>query len=137
MVDVDHFKLFNDTHGHEAGDVVLQQLGALFQKNIRGGDMACRYGGEEFLLILPDASLAATEQRAKELLGRVREMRIAYNDNTFQITASFGVAAAPEHGQDAHSVVNAADIALYHAKNAGRDQVAVFSQQDRPLPPPH
>ncbi len=137
MVDVDHFKLFNDTHGHEAGDVVLQQIGSLFQKNIRGGDMACRYGGEEFLLILPDASLAATEQRAKELLGRVREMRIVYNDHAFHITASLGVAAAPEHGQDAHSVVNAADIALYHAKNAGRDQVAVFSQQDRPLPPPH
>ena len=71
----------------------------------------------------------------EELLGRVREMSIVYNDHAFHITASLGVAAAPEHGQDVHSVVNAADIALYHAKNAGRDQVAVFSQQDRPLPP--
>ena len=132
MIDVDHFKTFNDTHGHEAGDVVLQELGALFQKNIRGGDIACRYGGEEFLLILPDTTIEIASQRANELLRRVREMAVPYQQHDYHITVSVGVASAPEHGQDVHSLVNAADNALYYAKHNGRNQVVVFSERIRP-----
>jgi len=133
MIDVDHFKTFNDTHGHEAGDVILQELSALFQKNIRGGDIACRYGGEEFLLILPDTTLEIASQRANELLKRVREMRVTYQQqHDYTITVSIGVAAAPEHGQDVHGLVNAADTALYYAKNSGRNQVVIFSDRVRP-----
>lgn len=133
MIDVDHFKTFNDTYGHESGDVILQELSALFQKNIRGGDIACRYGGEEFLLILPDTTLEIASQRANELLRRVRELRVISQQHEHRITVSVGVAAAPEHGQDVHGLVNAADTALYYAKHNGRNQVVVFSDRIRPL----
>ncbi len=127
MLDIDHFKIFNDTHGHEAGDVVLQELGALLRSNLRGGDIACRYGGEEFLLILPDATLEATQKRAEELLSRIRELQITYQDMTFHITISAGVAALLNHGLDVQNTVNAADTALYQAKQTGRNQVVVAS----------
>ncbi len=128
MLDVDHFKVFNDTHGHEAGDVVLQHLGELLQDNIRGGDIACRYGGEEFLLILPDALIKTTEFRAKELLSQVRELNITYQNTSFHITISIGVATLPDHGTNLHDVVITADTALYQAKQKGRDQVVVASR---------
>ena len=125
MLDVDHFKQFNDAYGHETGDIVLQMLAKLLQEHIRGGDIACRYGGEEFLLILPDASLRASEQRAQELLEKVRELRVAHQETHFSITISLGVATFPEHGAEIQELVNAADMALYQAKKQGRDQVAV------------
>ena len=125
MLDVDHFKKFNDSHGHEAGDVVLERLGELLQNNIRGGDIACRYGGEEFLLILPDTTLEIAAMRARELLDRSRQLQIVHQHNTFSITISLGVSALPEHGQTIHKIVNAADTALYQAKHSGRDQVAI------------
>ncbi len=130
MVDVDHFKVFNDTHGHEAGDGVLQQLGALLQRSIRGGDIACRYGGEEFLLILPDTSLEITECRAQGLVSQVSDFPITLRNGSFHITISIGIAALPNHGTSAHNAVSAADIALYQAKQNGRDQAVVA-----PLPP--
>ncbi|PID57366.1 hypothetical protein CSB45_07525 [candidate division KSB3 bacterium] len=125
MLDVDHFKHVNDTYGHEAGDVVLQKLAQLLKKNIRGGDIACRYGGEEFLLILPDTKLEVAVIRARELLDRSRRFQIVHEHTILSITISFGVSALPEHGNDNHSIVNAADAALYHAKRQGRNQVVV------------
>ena len=127
MLDVDHFKLFNDKYGHEAGDVVLEELGKLLQHHIRGGDIACRYGGEEFLLILPDATLEATKQRAMELLKRVQLLHVIYQGKKFSVTASLGVAALPQHGSSVHSIVSAVDSALYQAKELGRNQVAIAS----------
>jgi diguanylate cyclase (GGDEF)-like protein len=128
MLDVDRFKILNDTYTHEAGDIVLQELGLLLQRHIRGEDIACRYGGEEFLLILPEASLLDTLQRAEELRFMVRELGIRYHDSILHITISIGVAALPEHGHDPKDVLNAADMALYQAKDQGRDCVVVASK---------
>jgi diguanylate cyclase (GGDEF)-like protein/PAS domain S-box-containing protein len=126
MLDIDHFKNFNDTFGHEAGDAVLRELGDFLKQHIRGGDIACRYGGEEFLLLLPEASLDATRHRAQKLCDEVRQLQIQYRGETLKsITLSLGVAVFPEHGQEAKDVVRAADAALYNAKQEGRNRVAV------------
>jgi diguanylate cyclase (GGDEF)-like protein len=127
MLDVDYFKILNDTYGHEAGDIVLQELGALLRRHIRGEDIACRYGGEEFLLILPEASLQDTRQRAEELRIIVKELQVRYHGKILTITVSVGVAALPNHGFNAKDVINAADKALYQAKAEGRDRVAAAS----------
>jgi len=128
MLDIDHFKTVNDLYGHEVGDLVLQELGALLRRHTRGEDIACRYGGEEFLLILPEAPLGIVRQRAEELRIIVRDfLRIAYQGNTLTITVSMGIAAFPNHGRTVRDVVHAADAALYQAKARGRDQVVVAS----------
>ncbi|MEO5886190.1 MAG: diguanylate cyclase [Anaerolineales bacterium] len=126
MIDIDHFKNFNDTHGHAAGDALLRELGKLLQSHIRGGDVACRYGGEEFLLIMPDASLEAAHQRAKQLQQEAKGLRVQDAGQSLHgITLSLGVAIYPEHGRSIDSVLRAADAALYRAKQEGRDRVAV------------
>jgi diguanylate cyclase (GGDEF)-like protein len=125
MLDIDHFKALNDAHGHDAGDVVLEHLGELLTKSIRGGDIACRYGGEEFLVILRDISSNAIEQRAYTLLEQIRALRIPYQEQQFLITVSIGVAMFPKHGSDVQHVVTVADGALYRAKHQGRDQFVI------------
>jgi len=127
MFDVDHFKTFNDTHGHGAGDAVLQELGALLQCNSRREDIACRYGGEEFLLILPDTPLEIAVKRAKDLLLHVRALGILYQEVSLHITVSIGVAAFPTHASSVQETVSAADAALYQAKERGRNQVVIAS----------
>ena len=124
MIDLDHFKDVNDTLGHEAGDVVLQSLGKFLQEHIRGGDIACRYGGEEFLLILPDAPLEATRKRAHALWEALKDLEIEYEGRRLTPpTMSIGVAVVPDHGKTRHAALRAADAALYRAKAAGRDRV--------------
>jgi diguanylate cyclase (GGDEF)-like protein/PAS domain S-box-containing protein len=126
MLDLDNFKDFNDTFGHEAGDTLLHELGNFVIKHIRAGDIACRYGGEEFLLILPEASLEATRQRAQKLNEGIRNIRVKYRGKRLKaVTVSLGVAIFPEHGRLRADVVRAADTALYRAKHEGRDRVAV------------
>ena len=126
MIDIDHFKDFNDTHGHAAGDTLLRELGKLLQSHIRGGDVACRYGGEEFLLIMPDASLEAAHQRAVLLQEEAKKLRVRDAGQALDgITLSLGVAIYPEHGRSIDSVLRAADAALYRAKQEGRDRVVV------------
>jgi diguanylate cyclase (GGDEF)-like protein/PAS domain S-box-containing protein len=126
MFDIDHFKHFNDTFGHEAGDTVLRVLGDFLQKRIRGEDIACRYGGEEFTLILPEASLDATRQRAEQLLQEVKLLDLQHRGQALSsITLSMGVAAFPEHGLTAEEILRAADAALYRAKATGRARVVV------------
>jgi diguanylate cyclase (GGDEF)-like protein len=127
MIDIDHFKLFNDTHGHKAGDVVLRELGTLLQESIRGGDIACRYGGEEFLLILPDTTLEIAQKRAEQLLLQVRDLKIPYQDENFHITVSIGVSVLSEHSPGVQEIITEADEALYQAKEGGRNQVVVAS----------
>jgi diguanylate cyclase (GGDEF)-like protein len=128
MVDIDHFKRFNDTYGHEAGDAVLRELGSLFRRHTRSEDIACRYGGEEFLLIMPEAPLKIVEQRAEELRVIVKDLlRIQWQGKTLNIKVSIGVAAFPNHGHSVKNIVNAADTALYQAKKSGRNQVVVAS----------
>ena len=125
MIDIDHFKLFNDLHGHKAGDLVLRELGTFFKERVRGEDIACRYGGEEFMLILPNAGLDASRQRAEELRRDVKSLKIFYKEQEFKITISAGIAALPDHGTNIREVVDHADLALYKAKSQGRDRVRV------------
>lgn len=129
MVDVDHFKRFNDTFGHEAGDAVLRELGQLLQKSIRGSDFACRYGGEELTFVMPGASLEVTVARAEQLRQRVKQLRLDYRGQSLgAISLSLGVASFPMHGLTGDEVLRAADSALYVAKKTGRDRVAAFSE---------
>jgi diguanylate cyclase (GGDEF)-like protein/PAS domain S-box-containing protein len=126
MIDLDHFKYFNDNFGHEAGDLLLKELGALLRGNIRGEDIACRYGGEEFTLILPEGTGAVTRQRAEFFKEAIQRLDIHYRGRPLgRITASMGVAIFPDHGRTAKALVEAADKALYRSKNAGRDRVTL------------
>ncbi len=125
MLDIDHFKDFNDTYQHQAGDQLLHALGQLMINSIRAGDIACRYGGEEFLLILPETPLAAALQRAEHLRLLVKGMRLETDHHSFPpITISLGVACWPNHGLSVNDLLKAADDAMYKAKNNGRNQVA-------------
>lgn len=127
MLDIDHFRKFNDTHGRAAGDVLLRQLGSYLQSNTAGEEIACRYGGEEFLLLLPEASLVATRERAETLWKGVKELEVPPHEGDRQpITVSLGVAAYPEHGIVGDIVVRTADTALYMAKRGGRNRVITF-----------
>ncbi len=126
MIDIDHFKKINDTCGHKAGDAVLATLGGYLQENVRGGDIACRYGGEEFVLVLPGASLEDTRQRAEALREDVWQFNIEYaGQQIWPITISIGVAMYPEHGRTPDTLLRAADEALYRAKTSGRNRVVV------------
>ncbi|MCP3955511.1 MAG: diguanylate cyclase, partial [Desulfobacterales bacterium] len=126
MIDVDHFKKLNDTYGHECGDAVLRELGLFLKKSTRGNDIACRYGGEEFVLILIKAGLKETLKKAEKLCQSIREeLEIHYQDANHSITVSVGAALCrADQGETIEKTLNAADTALYQAKHAGRNQVA-------------
>ncbi len=126
MIDLDHFKYFNDNFGHEAGDLLLKELGTLLRGNIRGEDIACRYGGEEFTLILPEGTGAVTRQRAEFFKDAIQRLDVHYRGRPLgRITASMGVAIFPDHGRTAKALIEAADKALYRSKSAGRDRVTI------------
>lgn len=124
MLDIDHFKRFNDTHGHSAGDAVLRTLARFLVARIRAGDIACRYGGEEFTLILPNSSLETAERRAFEICEGIRTLNVDVRGQTVgPLTMSLGVAMHPTHGDKGLDLLEAADRALYRAKSEGRDRV--------------
>jgi len=126
MIDIDQFKRFNDTFGHEAGDLVLREFGSLLKMHIRGGDVACRYGGEEFLLIMAETDVSDARQRAESLRAQVATLPIRHRGETLrQLTVSIGVAVFPANASSAAQLISAADGALYRAKHQGRDRVAV------------
>ena len=126
MLDLDHFKSFNDTFGHAAGDLVLHEMGAFFLKNTRADDIACRYGGEEFVLILPDSDLEATQARAEQMRLDVKELDLNHGGKPLGlVTLSLGIAVFPAHGISSRLIMAAADAALYQAKKSGRDRVVV------------
>jgi len=126
MLDLDHFKHFNDTFGHEAGDYLLQNLGGFLKSHVRGGDIACRYGGEEFVLILPEISQEVALIRAEEFRQGVSQLQVDYREQCLKnITISVGVAVFPKHGMTTDDVLKAADEALYRAKAAGRNRIVV------------
>jgi diguanylate cyclase (GGDEF)-like protein len=126
MLDIDRFTHFNNTFGHQAGDTLLHALGELLRTRVRAEDIACRYGGEEFVLIMPEASMEITAERAELLRKEARELRVQQHGQSLgAVTVSFGVAAFPQHGPSAEAVIRAADLALYRAKSEGRDRVAV------------
>lgn len=124
MMDIDFFKRFNDTHGHGAGDVLLQAVAQCLQSGTRGGDIACRYGGEELTVIMPDATHAQTAARAEELRCAIGRTRIEYHGQMLgPVTISAGVACFPEDAREADDLLKIADAALYSAKTSGRNRV--------------
>ena len=126
MFDIDHFKNFNDTLGHDAGDAILRELGTFLLEQFRSEDIVCRFGGEEFIVILPGASLDNTRKRAESLRKAVKQLDVYHHGTLLnKITLSIGVASFPDHGEDAEALLRAVDQALYRAKNEGRDQVVV------------
>jgi len=126
MLDVDDFKRFNDTYGHTAGDAILRELGSLLLKHVRGEDITTRYGGDEFIIVLPDASPEVTCQRAKLICEDVKQIRLQFDGQTLEaVTLSLGIAVFPEHGSTSTVLLKAADDALYRAKREGRGRVVV------------
>ena len=126
MLDIDHFKSFNDNFGHEAGDAILQKMGHLLHGLVRGSDIACRFGGEEFILILPEASLSTARERAEQIRMATRELRVdSINQPPGAISVSLGVAIYPDHGKKTVDLLQKVDKALYLAKHNGRDRVEV------------
>jgi diguanylate cyclase (GGDEF)-like protein/PAS domain S-box-containing protein len=127
MLDIDHFKRFNDTFGHAAGDAVLREFGNFLKRKVRGSDIPCRYGGEEFALVLPEAPCDVTIRRAEQLCEEIpRSLILEHQGQSLgAVTASLGVAFYPEHGSDGEAVLKSADAALYRAKAEGRNRVCI------------
>ena len=133
MIDVDYFKKFNDSYGHEAGDQVLIGLAAMLRSKLRAADVVCRYGGEEFVIIMPGTTLEQALKRAELICRSVEnEMRIDFHGQTFRVTISVGVAAFPQHGRTTDQVLFAADKALYKGKESGRNKVVAAQEREGP-----
>ncbi|MBX7115711.1 MAG: diguanylate cyclase [Myxococcaceae bacterium] len=126
MLDLDHFKKVNDTYGHAAGDALLCEVSKVLQAHCRGGDLLCRYGGEEFILVMPNASLRDTHRRAETIREILGAQQVTFDNRPLsKNTVSLGVAVFPHHGPTSDVLLRAADAALYRAKHNGRDQVVV------------
>jgi diguanylate cyclase (GGDEF)-like protein len=126
LLDVDHFKRFNDTHGHEAGDEVLKQIARYLQQQIRGGDVASRLGGEELMVILPEAGAVDAVRKAQVLCDGIRDLKVRASGKLIgPVTVSIGVAAFGFHGTNTEQLLRSADAALYRAKGEGRDRVVL------------
>ncbi len=126
MLDVDNFKRFNDIHGHAAGDAIMRELGKLLKAHIRGGDIACRYGGDEFLLLLFDVTREVIRERAEAIRQHAKLLHLQIDGKVLDaITLSIGVAFFPEDGSTSASILKTADDALYRAKHEGRDRVVI------------
>ncbi len=127
LLDIDHFKRFNDVFGHGAGDMALRECATTLSKNLRKSDIACRLGGDEFALVLPDSSLADTRQRMEEICSLIKQVEMRYDGTLLgTMTLSVGIAVSPEHATTARDLLHAADSALYAAKHNGRAQVVPY-----------
>ncbi len=131
IIDIDHFKEYNDTYGHLAGDEVLSRLASVFMESIRSCDYAARYGGEEFIFLLPETDATAGAQAAERIRGRVAEEEFGSDDKPVVVTVSVGVASYPKDGDDSESIIREADGALYEAKERGRNRVVLASEGKR------
>jgi diguanylate cyclase len=132
MLDIDHFKRFNDTFGHEVGDHVLRELAGALGRTTRGSDVASRYGGEEFLVLLPECPFDAALRRAERMREEVAKLELRYGDKPLgPVTVSLGVAAFPDHAEESEKLLRCADEALYLAKQAGRNRVVAYTS-DQP-----
>ncbi len=126
MIDIDHFRRFNDDFGHDGGDAILRELGAFFKKHVRGSDIGCRYGGEEFILILSPSTAEGARQRAEKIREGAGLLKVNHaNQDLGAITLSLGVAMFPDHASEVAALVKAADLALYEAKSGGRNRVVM------------
>jgi diguanylate cyclase (GGDEF)-like protein/PAS domain S-box-containing protein len=129
LADLDHFKRVNDTWGHPAGDRVLVEFSELLRGSCRASDLCCRYGGEEFMVLLPDMALEPARLRIEFIRTILEQTPVPCSDAEIRITASFGVAVFPDHGQTREELIRAADRALYQAKRNGRNQVQLWSPE--------
>jgi diguanylate cyclase (GGDEF)-like protein len=137
-LDVDHFKKFNDNHGHDAGDIVLAQVANALQDTCDGDDIACRMGGEEFMLIWPGGDLKSAEARANTLREKIEALSVPYQEKQLpKVTISAGIACFPDDERDIQALLRQADEALYAAKDGGRNRVCVYgSKAAKPSPGP-
>lgn len=127
LIDIDHFKKINDKYGHNVGDMVLKEVSAILSANTRSSDQSCRWGGEEFVILLDDCDLNAAQQRAEALRQSIETTHLPYREGRIQVTASCGVAEY-RAGETLNMLINRADIALYQAKQQGRNQVVGAAQ---------
>lgn len=128
MIDIDHFKQFNDSHGHQAGDALLQEFSEYLGHHVRAEDITCRYGGEEFLAIMPGANAVEAHKRAESLRKNLSTLKVRFQGKTLPVvTASFGIGCFPNHGYDRESLIRSAHAALYFAKRNGRNCVQISS----------
>ena len=125
IMDIDHFKKVNDTHGHQGGDLLLQAFANLLRSELRAGDIICRFGGEEFVAILPDAFLKDIKVRAEQLRSSFENMRVLHQGRDIHTTLSIGIAMFPEHGKSEEEILLKADRALYAAKQSGRNRIVI------------
>lgn len=131
IIDMDNFKQFNDTYGHKCGDIVLQTFANFLVHHTRRSDVVCRYGGEEFVILMPNVSLKTGWERAENWRQDFSEMVIPYEEINFSATFSAGVATFPQHGTIGDSILQAADKALYQSKRSGRNRVTMFINEKR------
>jgi diguanylate cyclase (GGDEF)-like protein len=126
MIDIDHFKRLNDTYGHQAGDIVLRELAGLLWGNVRAEDVPCRYGGEEFLVMLPRMPLETALERADAWRRAFQATRVPFGEFHLETTFSCGLSAYPEHARAPDELLRCCDEALYQAKHRGRNRCEVF-----------
>jgi len=126
FLDLDHFKRFNDIHGHDAGDAVLRSMAGLFQQHFRGEDVVCRFGGEEFAIILPEASAKNAAMRVEQLRQTAKKFKVSHKEQILDtVTFSIGIAAYPEDASSGEELLQIADACLYESKAKGRDCVTI------------
>jgi diguanylate cyclase (GGDEF)-like protein/PAS domain S-box-containing protein len=128
MMDIDHFKDVNDVYGHAAGDTVLKKLADMLTKQSRQGDFVCRFGGEEFVLVMPNIGIDVATGRANSLLNSISSLFVSFGKFNLTITVSMGISWYPAHGKTKEDLLHAADKALYAAKHAGRNRVCVYQE---------
>ena len=131
LMDIDHFKEVNDTYGHQAGDYALKTIAQIIMAQIRKSDIACRFGGEEFMIILPDTGPESAIQKADAFRKSISDRVYEFGGKEFSITISIGIAVYPVNGTENDQILSKADAALYEAKRAGRDQVILYSEKEK------
>ena len=130
MLDIDDFKHFNDAFGHGPADAILRELGRVLREKLRKSDISCRYGGDEFVLVLHDSSVAATQARLEQIRAFLKGLEIHYGEQVLgPITLSIGIVQTPEHAITARELLREADEAMYAAKQAGRDRIVVYHRE--------